>query len=104
MHAIDRLTFRETEVLRLLAAGRTYLQVGEQLGVSPNTVASHVKNIYRKLDVHSARAALWRALQLHVLGEFDYAGARADWMRDLIGHAPFSEETGAALTPGTNTC
>ena len=103
MYAIDRLTFRETEVLRLLAAGHTYLQVGERLGVSSNTVASHVKSIYRKLDVHSARAALWRALQLHKLGEFDYAGARADWMRDLIGRAHFSEESGASLAPGTNT-
>jgi len=54
-----------------LAAGHTYTQVGERLGVSANTVASHVKNIYRKLEVHSGRAAVWRALELRLLGETD---------------------------------
>jgi DNA-binding NarL/FixJ family response regulator len=42
--------------------------VSERLGVSANTVASHVKNIYRKLEVHSGRAAVWRALELRLLG------------------------------------
>jgi DNA-binding NarL/FixJ family response regulator len=61
------LTVREVDVLRLLAYGCTYSQIAEKLGVSLNTVASHVKNAYRKLDVHSARAAVWRAFQLRVL-------------------------------------
>jgi len=64
-----RLTSRETAVLQMLAIGHTYEQVSERLGVSANTVASHVKNIYRKLEVHSARAAVWRALELRLLGE-----------------------------------
>ena len=64
-----RLTARESDVLRLLARGLTYSQVSDALGVSLHTVTSHVKNMYRKLEVHSARAAVWRALELELLGE-----------------------------------
>jgi len=63
------LTTREAAVLRLLARGCTYLQVADRLGVSMNTVATHVKNIYRKLEVRSARAAVWRAIELRLLGD-----------------------------------
>jgi len=70
-----RLTARETDVLRLLALGHSYTQVGDALGVSLHTVTTHIKNVYRKLDVHSARAAVWRALELELLGEAS-AGSR----------------------------
>ena len=70
-----RLTTRETDVLRLLALGHSYTQVGDALGVSLHTVTSHIKNMYRKLDVHSARAAVWRALELELLDEAS-AGSR----------------------------
>jgi len=63
------LTPREADVLQLLARGCTYIQVGERLGVSCNTVSTHVKNIYRKLEVRSARAAVWRAFELRLLGD-----------------------------------
>jgi LuxR family maltose regulon positive regulatory protein len=62
-----RLTGREAEVLRLIARGCTYAQVAEQLGMSAHTVGSHIKNAYRKLDVHSAPAAVMRAVQLRLL-------------------------------------
>jgi DNA-binding NarL/FixJ family response regulator len=62
------LTSREMDVLRLLAQGRTYRQVAHELHVSAHTVQTHVKNVYAKLDVHSAREAIWRALQLRILG------------------------------------
>ena len=61
------LTSRETDVLQLLAKGYTYAEVSDALGVSANTVASHVKKIYRKLQVHSAGAAVWRAVELQIL-------------------------------------
>jgi DNA-binding NarL/FixJ family response regulator len=64
-----RLTARETELLQLLARGCTYIQIGDRLGVSVRTVESHVKNIYRKLNAHSARAAVWRAMELRLFGE-----------------------------------
>lgn len=70
-----RLTARESDVLRLLARGLTYTQVSDALGVSLHTVTSHIKNVYRKLEVHSARAAVWRALELELLGEAS-AGSR----------------------------
>ena len=62
-----RLTGREAEVLRLIARGCTYAEVAEQLGMSAHTVGSHIKNAYRKLDVHSAPAAVMRAVQLRLL-------------------------------------
>lgn len=47
------LTPREGEVLRLLARQLTYLQVADEMGVSPNTAKSHIRHVYQKLDVHS---------------------------------------------------
>jgi len=62
-----RLTEREAEVLRLIARGCTYAKVAAQLGMSTHTVGTHIKNAYRKLDVHSAAAAVMRAIQLRLL-------------------------------------
>jgi DNA-binding CsgD family transcriptional regulator len=58
------LTPRETDVVRLLASGCTYEQIADRLGVSLHTVVAHIKNAYRKLDVHNGRSAVMRALQL----------------------------------------
>jgi DNA-binding CsgD family transcriptional regulator len=70
-HAVEstvvRLTGREVEVLRLIARGCTYARVADRLGMSANTVGSHIKNTYRKLDVHSAAAAVMRAIELHLI-------------------------------------
>jgi DNA-binding NarL/FixJ family response regulator len=60
---LRRLTPRETEILRALAAGETTSQVAEQLGISALTVQSHVKSILAKLGVHSKIEAVtlaWR--------------------------------------------
>jgi DNA-binding CsgD family transcriptional regulator len=61
------LTPRECDVLRLLALGCTYEQVADRLGVSPHTVTSHIKNVYRKLGVRCAAAAVMRGVQLRML-------------------------------------
>jgi DNA-binding CsgD family transcriptional regulator len=58
------LTSRERDVLRLVARGHTYAGAAERLGLSAHTVASHIKKIYRKLGVHSAGAAVMRAVKL----------------------------------------
>jgi DNA-binding CsgD family transcriptional regulator len=67
MDVAVRLTAREAEVLRLIARGLTYAQVAERLGMSAHTVTSHIKNAYRKLDVHSGPAAVMRAIELRLL-------------------------------------
>lgn len=69
------LTAREIEIVALLAQGNNYAQIGERLGISAHTVASHIKNTYRKLDVHSAAAAVMRAAELQVL-ELQFADLR----------------------------
>lgn len=47
------LSEREAEIVELLAEGRTRPYIREKLFISNNTVATHIKHIYRKLDVHS---------------------------------------------------
>ena len=69
MDAITRITPRETDVLRLIAAGCTYAQAADRLGVSLPTVCTHVKTAYRKLGVRSGAAAVMRAVELRLLGQ-----------------------------------
>ncbi|TDD64329.1 response regulator transcription factor [Jiangella aurantiaca] len=50
-HAFPALTDREREVLRLVAAGRSNRQIGEELFISTKTASVHVSNILAKLGV-----------------------------------------------------
>ena len=61
------LTEREIEVLRALAKGLTFNEIGELYAISPHTVARHVKNIYKKLAVHSRGEAVYEATALGLL-------------------------------------
>jgi DNA-binding NarL/FixJ family response regulator len=61
------LSQRETEILQLVAKGFAFVTVGEVLGISPHTVVTHVKKIYRKLAVHSRSEAVYEASQLGLL-------------------------------------
>ena len=58
------LTERETEVLSCMAKGYTYNEAADILGMSQHTVTSHIKNIYRKLEVNSRSEAVFQAVQL----------------------------------------
>jgi DNA-binding NarL/FixJ family response regulator len=60
------LTERERDVLRCLVEGRSYKEVAAQLGISSETVRSHIKGVYRKLQVHSVAAAVSRAIREHL--------------------------------------
>jgi predicted ATPase/DNA-binding CsgD family transcriptional regulator len=51
------LTSREVEVLSLVAAGLTDVQIAEQLVISPRTVSTHLTSIYNKLGISSRSAA-----------------------------------------------
>jgi DNA-binding NarL/FixJ family response regulator len=57
------LTERERDVLRCLVEGRSYKEVAAELSISAETVRSHIKSIYRKLQVHSVAAAVSRAIR-----------------------------------------
>lgn len=60
---VDRLTGRETQILRRMAAGETTTQIAEHLGISALTVQTHVKSILAKLGARSKIEAVtmaWR--------------------------------------------
>jgi DNA-binding CsgD family transcriptional regulator/tetratricopeptide (TPR) repeat protein len=59
----DELTAREVEVLHLVAQGLTDAQVAKQLVISPRTVNTHLKAIYRKIGVSSRSAATRYAME-----------------------------------------
>lgn len=48
-----RLTDRETEILRMVATGRSYKQIAERLVLSHRTVQNHVQNTLSKLQLHN---------------------------------------------------
>ncbi len=54
------LSSREIEVLKLISKGYKNLQIADQLFISQNTVKTHIKNIYLKLDVKNRVEALTR--------------------------------------------
>ena len=49
----SNLTEREKEILRLLIQGNSYKEIAGAIFISVETLNSHIKNIYRKLNVHS---------------------------------------------------
>ncbi|GAA4430045.1 response regulator transcription factor [Acidovorax lacteus] len=61
------LTAREADILRLVAKGLSFSEIGEVLDISPHTVVAHVKRIYRKLAVHSRGEAVYEAQAIGLL-------------------------------------
>ena len=57
------LTGRETEVLNLLSRGKSYKMIADEIFIDKETVRTHIKNIYRKLEVHSKADAIEKALK-----------------------------------------
>jgi DNA-binding NarL/FixJ family response regulator len=49
----ERLTDRETEILKMVAKGLSYKQIAERLVLSHRTVQNHVQNTLRKLQMHN---------------------------------------------------
>jgi DNA-binding NarL/FixJ family response regulator len=58
---------REKEVLQCLVNGLSYKMIANELGISFETVRSHIKNIYEKLHVASASEAVIKALRQRLL-------------------------------------
>jgi LuxR family transcriptional regulator, maltose regulon positive regulatory protein len=63
----EGISDRELEVLRLLATARTGPEIAGELFVSVNTLRTHTKHIFTKLDVNTRRAAVERAADLGLL-------------------------------------
>jgi DNA-binding NarL/FixJ family response regulator len=55
------LTRRECEILEMIAKGFSYTETSKICGISAATVHSHLKSIYRKLEVHSKTEAVYEA-------------------------------------------
>jgi DNA-binding NarL/FixJ family response regulator len=57
---MGRLSTRELEVLRLLAAGKSNQQIADELVISLNTVRRHVSNVFDKTGIaNRAQAGAW---------------------------------------------
>lgn len=61
------ITFREQEVLALLAAGKSNKEIAQKLGVSPNTVKTQVASLYQKLEVQRRTQAVQKARELALI-------------------------------------
>ena len=59
--AAAQLTPRESEILNAIARGFTYVETADLLHISAQTVHTHLKNIYKKLAVHSKTEAVFEA-------------------------------------------
>lgn len=57
------LTAREKEVLQSLGEGNNYQEISDSLFISVDTVRHHIRNIYRKLHVHSQTQAVAKAIR-----------------------------------------
>jgi len=58
---------RELEVLTLLAAGQSNKEIAQRLDVSPNTVKTHIANLFGKLAVKRRTEAILKARELGVI-------------------------------------
>lgn len=63
------LSHREVAVLRLCAKGYRYHEIAVLLAVAQSTIATHIKRIYRKLQVHSKTEAVYEARALGLLDD-----------------------------------
>lgn len=59
----ESLTSRERQVLKHLSTGRSIGQIGKELHISQNTMKTHLRNIYRKLQVDGRKSAVEKATE-----------------------------------------
>jgi DNA-binding NarL/FixJ family response regulator len=59
--SLAELTLRENEILNLMIKGNSQKMIANELSVSLDTVRTHLKNIYKKLQVNSATEAIYKA-------------------------------------------
>ncbi|MGZ8312160.1 MAG: response regulator transcription factor [Allosphingosinicella sp.] len=61
------LTARECEILAMLATGRSNKEMARSLGISPNTVKTHVARVYEKLEVQKRMQAVEKGRSLALI-------------------------------------
>lgn len=66
-HTSPTLTPREIELLKALAEGLSYSQCADLMGVALSTVQSHIRNLYRKLEVRTQMQAVSKARRFGIL-------------------------------------
>ena len=63
----DTLTARERDILAMISRGLSNKRIARTLEISPETVKSHVKHIFLKLEVGTRTEAVFRAVSLELL-------------------------------------
>jgi two-component system, NarL family, response regulator NreC len=63
-YAIDTITRRELEIMRLIGEGKTNYQIARHLGISVKTVEKHRSNIMRKMDVQDLAGLIQKGIKL----------------------------------------
>ena len=61
------LTDRELQILELLAAGQANKEIARDLDVSPNTVKTHIANLFQKLEAERRTQAIQKARELRII-------------------------------------
>jgi DNA-binding NarL/FixJ family response regulator len=61
------LSEREISVINLLADGYNYQEIADNLFISVDTVRHHIRNIYKKLHVHSQSEAVAKAIRKRII-------------------------------------
>jgi LuxR family maltose regulon positive regulatory protein len=64
----EQPTERERTVVRYLASRLTVPEIARELGISPNTLKTHISALYRKLNVTSREAAVVTARRVGIIG------------------------------------
>jgi LuxR family maltose regulon positive regulatory protein len=67
IHTEDELSLREQDTLKLIAEDLSNQEIADKLFISLNTVKTHLKNIYFKLEVNNRAKAITRAKELELL-------------------------------------
>lgn len=62
------LSEQEVKIIQRLVDGNNYIEIAEALFISPHTVKTHIKNIYKKLHVHSRASAVKLAIDKKIVG------------------------------------
>jgi DNA-binding NarL/FixJ family response regulator len=66
-YPIEMLTTRESQVIQLVAAGKSNVDIAQQLGISPRTVETHRSNVMRKLGLKTHADLLRYAIQQQMI-------------------------------------